>query len=100
MEQLLTINSIAPFIAGFGSGLCVGVLLGVYFGIHYRNTQDPVVWANLFGGIVAMLWAGLHTYAIFSGDIQIPFIFDVVGGLAMGQTLGIDLVAAIQKIRK
>ncbi len=100
MVELLDLYPILPFAIGLSVGLVVGFILGLYVGVHYRNTEDPFLFASLFGVIISILWAGLHTYAIFSGSLQIPLIFDVVGGLAMGQALGIDLVTAISKFKK
>lgn len=100
MEGLLTSSNIVAFSSGLLAGILVGVVIGIYFGINYRNELHPVLLSNIFGAVVAILWASLHTFSILSGTLEIPFIFDVVGGLAMGQTLGIDLVSALSKIRK
>ena len=100
MQELLTSTNAIGFIAGLVFGIFCGILIGIYIGLHFRNKHDPIAIANVFGGLMALLWAGLHTFAIFSGAITVPFIFDVVGGMAMGQTLGIDLVSSIQKFRK
>lgn len=97
METLLTSNMYA-FLAGLVVGLLIGTFLGFYIGL--KKSNQPVIMSTLLGGGFAMLWAGLHTYAILSGDIEVPLLFDVVGGLAMGQTLGIDLASAVQKMKR
>ena len=98
--MLIEDSNLLAFAAGLIVGLIVGLVLGVHFGIKYSRDNQSIQRANILGAVFAMLWAGLHTYAILTGDIEVPLFFDVVGGLAMGQTLGIDLASAIQKMRK
>ena len=98
--MLIESSNLVAFVAGLSVGLFVGLVLGIHFSIKYSRDDGNVQRANVLGAAFAMLWAGLHTYSILTGTIEVPLFFDVIGGLAMGQTLGIDLAAAIQKMKK
>ena len=93
-------TNLIGFLVGLVVGLITGCFLGYKIARHKFGKEEEVLLHNLFGGGMALLWAGTHVYAIIVGSIQVPFIFDVIGGLAMGQTLGIDLASQIAKFRK
>lgn len=82
------------------SGLAVGFVLGFILGFTIALFRKGHVQASSFFAIfVASLWLAFQSISILVSGQGLPFIFDVVGGVAVGQLLGVDIIDRIIKLK-
>lgn len=81
----------------FFAGFLVGMPFGIFIAATFQKNKINFIKAlNVF---LFFIWIFIHVYGFFN-DLQVPWIFDIVGGLAVGHLLGFDVSSIISRFKK
>lgn len=81
---------IIAFVLGFITGVCTCLIL------NKKNfATDKIISLLMIG-----MWAGMHSVAFFTTDLQVAWVFDVIGAGATGHIIGLDVIEAFSKIKR
>ena len=84
--------------------IAIGVMIGVPIGMFilykvYNKKKDKIEKHETIVGYISLLWLTFHIYSFFITGNQLDPIFNVVGGILVGDFVGIKLVGpAIEKV--
>lgn len=92
MQQYVTIETLIAL----GLGLVMGYALG--FAVAFYFKKDKIDSVKFMSTVIFVTWVGLHIYGFFNA-ISVPLLFDIVGGVTVGNLLGFDLGEVFSKIK-
>ena len=80
--------------------ISVGIMIGIPIGmfIMYKildKKKDKLEKHQTFVGYISLLWISFHIYSFFITGTQLDPIFNVVGGIAVGDFIGIKLIGPV-----
>lgn len=75
----------------------IGVLIGIPIGmaIYAHFSKKELKRHNSYIFYISILWVGFHIYSFFITGKQLDIIFNVVGGIAAGDLLGLKIIAPV-----
>lgn len=76
-----------------GMGFLLGLTVGVYIGMRFNKKELDK--HKSLAIIIATIWVLFHIVAFFIQGTEINIFFNVVGALAVGDVVGLNVVAPV-----